>query len=54
MDYSLTSLLSSLVDFILHIDTHLQLLATQYGLWIYAILFVIIFCEDYGLEAESC
>ena len=45
MDYSLTSLLTSLVDFILHIDTHLQLLASQYGFWLYAILFVIIFCE---------
>ena len=45
MDYSLTTLLSSLVDFILHIDTHLQLLAAQYGIWLYAILFVIIFCE---------
>lgn len=45
MDYSLTSLLASLVDFILHIDTHLQVLAAQYGLWLYAILFIIIFCE---------
>ena len=45
MDYSLTTLFSSLVDFILHIDTHLQLLAAQYGIWLYAILFVIIFCE---------
>jgi len=45
MDYSLTALLSSLVDFILHIDTHLQLLAAEYGLWLYAILFIIIFCE---------
>jgi membrane-associated protein len=45
MDYSLTALLSSLVDFILHIDTHLQLLAAEYGLWLYGILFIIIFCE---------
>ncbi len=45
MDYSLTSLLSTLVDFILHIDTHLQVLAAEYGLWLYAILFVIVFCE---------
>ncbi len=45
MDYSLTSLLSAFVDFILHIDTHLQVLAAEYGLWLYAILFVIIFCE---------
>jgi membrane-associated protein len=45
MNYSLPALLSFLVDFILHIDTHLQLLAAQYGLWLYAILFIIIFCE---------
>jgi membrane-associated protein len=45
MEYSLTSLLTSLVDFILHIDTHLQVLVVQYGLWLYAILFIIIFCE---------
>jgi len=45
MDYSFTVLITSLADFILHIDTHLQLLAAQYGLWLYAILFLIIFCE---------
>ncbi|MBN1398947.1 MAG: DedA family protein [Bacteroidetes bacterium] len=33
------------IDLILHIDTHLIELCAQYGLWIYAILFVIIFCE---------
>lgn len=33
------------VDFILHIDVHLSELFTQYGLWIYGILFLIIFCE---------
>lgn len=38
-------LLSSLVDFILHIDAHLFELVADYGTWIYAILFVIIFCE---------
>ncbi|MEI6638126.1 MAG: DedA family protein [Chlorobium sp.] len=45
MDYSFTALLFSLVDFILHIDTHLQLLAAEYGLWLYGILFLIVFCE---------
>jgi len=45
MDYSLTALFSTLVDFILHIDTHLQVLVAEYGLWLYGILFVIIFCE---------
>ncbi len=32
-------------DFILHIDTHLFELVEKYGMWIYVILFVIIFCE---------
>jgi membrane-associated protein len=34
-----------LIDFILHIDQHLSILCTSYGLWIYLILFIIIFCE---------
>ena len=37
-------LFSFLVDFILHIDDHLFELA-DYGLWIYVILFLIVFCE---------
>ena len=38
-------MLASLIDFILHIDQHLIELAQTYGLWIYAILFLIVFCE---------
>ena len=34
-----------LVDFILHIDVHLDALIAGYGTWIYAILFIIVFCE---------
>jgi membrane-associated protein len=34
-----------LVDFILNIDVHLAELVAQYGTWVYAILFLIIFCE---------
>ncbi len=34
-----------LIDFILHIDTHMADLVAQYGIWIYGILFLIIFCE---------
>lgn len=34
-----------LIDFILHIDTHLDLLIGGYGLWVYLILFLIVFCE---------
>ncbi|HMW47618.1 MAG TPA: DedA family protein, partial [Cellvibrionaceae bacterium] len=43
-------LITFLVDFILHVDVHLVELFNQYGLWIYAILFCIIFCET-GLVA---
>lgn len=32
-------------DFFLHLDKHLDLLVTGYGVWAYAILFAIIFCE---------
>ncbi|MCL2635915.1 MAG: DedA family protein [Betaproteobacteria bacterium] len=38
-------LLSQFIDIVLHLDAHLALLIQQYGLWIYAILFVIIFAE---------
>ena len=34
-----------LFDFILHVDEHLLEFITQYGLWVYAILFLIIFVE---------
>ncbi|WP_434777323.1 DedA family protein [Neisseria sp. Ec49-e6-T10] len=37
--------LTSIVDFFLHIDQHLDTLSSQYGSWIYAILFLVIFCE---------
>ncbi|WP_411706220.1 DedA family protein [Edaphovirga cremea] len=33
------------IDFILHIDVHLAELVAQYGVWIYGILFLILFCE---------
>ena len=38
-------MLGAIIDFILNIDQHLQVLAADYGLWIYVILFLIIFCE---------
>ena len=37
--------MTEILDFILHIDKHLVALTAQYGLWVYAILFLIIFCE---------
>jgi membrane-associated protein len=38
-------LLSSLLDFVLHINDHLDQLVLNYGVMIYAILFLIIFVE---------
>jgi len=36
---------TGLIDFILHIDTHLAEIVRDYGTWTYAILFLIIFAE---------
>lgn len=33
------------IDFILHVDAHLKDLVAEYGVWVYAILFLILFCE---------
>lgn len=38
-------LLTTFIDIVLHLDKHLQVLVQDYGVWIYLILFVIIFCE---------
>lgn len=38
-------LINLVVDFVLHIDVHMAELVSMYGVWIYAILFLIIFCE---------
>lgn len=35
----------NMIDFILHIDNYLLLLIQDYGLWVYAILFLIVFVE---------
>jgi membrane-associated protein len=34
-----------LLDFILHVDKHLEAFVTSYGAWVYALLFLIIFVE---------
>ena len=34
-----------LMDFILHLNDHLNQLALQYGPWIYGVVFLIVFCE---------
>ncbi len=38
-------LIAFLIDFILHVDQHLQAFVQTYGMWVYALLFVIIFVE---------
>jgi membrane-associated protein len=38
-------LLGFFVDFILHVDKHLETFVMNYGAWVYALLFLIIFVE---------
>jgi membrane-associated protein len=38
-------ILPLLLDFILHVDRHLAEFVAQYGVWVYAVLFLIIFVE---------
>jgi membrane-associated protein len=40
-----TDLLSSAIDFFLHLDRHLAEITARYGTWTYAILVAIVFCE---------
>ena len=38
-------IITYLFDFILHVDKHLEVFVKSYGLWVYALLFLIIFVE---------
>lgn len=38
-------LVSTLIEFVLHLDRHLLVFAQQHGPWVYALLFAIVFCE---------
>ncbi len=38
-------IISFLIDFILHVDKHLEVFVQTYGMWVYALLFLIIFVE---------
>ena len=38
-------LLAAFIDIVLHLDVHLLKLTADYGVWVYAILFLIIYCE---------
>ncbi|HYQ37396.1 MAG TPA: DedA family protein [Pseudomonas sp.] len=33
------------IDLLLHLDSYLNLLVANYGVWVYAILFLVVFCE---------
>ncbi len=37
--------IGQLIDFVMHVDTHLDVMIQQYGLLVYLVLFVIVFCE---------
>ena len=34
-----------LLDFVLHVDAHLRQFVEQYGAWVYALLFIVVFVE---------
>jgi membrane-associated protein len=38
-------LVAALWDFFIHLDDHLAAFVAQHGAWVYALLFVIVFCE---------
>ena len=38
-------IIAFLIDFILHVDRHLEVFVQTYGMWVYALLFLIIFVE---------
>ncbi len=38
-------LIQNFIQFVLHLDKHLNLLVQQFGIWTYLILFIVIFCE---------
>jgi Uncharacterized membrane-associated protein len=39
------SFIASLADILLHLDSYLRLVATEHGFLVYALLFIVIFCE---------
>jgi membrane-associated protein len=34
-----------IIDIVLHLDAHLQAWSEQFGVWVYVLLFLVIFCE---------
>lgn len=41
----IASFFMTVIDFILHIDKHLAVFVANYGVWVYALLFLIVFVE---------
>jgi Uncharacterized membrane-associated protein len=39
------SIVGTLINVILHLDKYLNVILQNYGMWTYAIIFLIIFCE---------
>ena len=38
-------IIATLIDFILHVDVYLEAFVRNYGMWVYALLFLIVFVE---------
>ena len=38
-------ILTLLIDFVLHVDRHLETFTANYGTWVYALLFAVVFVE---------
>ncbi|MFN7861715.1 MAG: hypothetical protein ACK5N7_00055, partial [Curvibacter sp.] len=38
-------IITFLIDFILNVDEHLEAFVQNYGMWVYALLFLIVFVE---------
>ena len=45
-------IVSYFVDFLLHVDRHLEVFVQNYGTWVYALLFLIVFVET-GLGCDA-
>src|SRR5687767_15172842 len=37
--------ITEIIDVVLHFDAHLDALVGRYGAWVYALVFLIVFCE---------
>ncbi len=49
----MVEIVSLLIDFVLHIDKHLEALVLTYGPWVYAVLFAVVFVET-GVVGMPC